>query len=225
MTTTAAGDALVSDYLGRLDCELRDLPGSRRRELVGEMREHIDSARAQLGSEGDRDVRAILDRLGDPAEIATAEMGPAVPRRVGAVEVAALVLLPIGGLILPFVGWAIGVVLLWISSAWNTRDKLVGTLLPPGGLGLFAVALVAGAVTQGSTASCHATPIIQPAGAVVSPPEFQLTCVMTGGLPWPVTVLLWAGLLVLLVLPFLTMGYLLRRLRSARRVPLGEPAA
>jgi hypothetical protein len=52
----------------------------------------------------------------------------------GALEIAALILLPIGGLIVPVVGWFIGVILLWSSRVWTTREKLAGTLLLPGGL-------------------------------------------------------------------------------------------
>jgi hypothetical protein len=35
--------------------------------------------------------------------------------------------------LLPLV-WVVGVVLLWRSRAWSTRDKLIGTLVVPGGL-------------------------------------------------------------------------------------------
>jgi hypothetical protein len=52
-------------------------------------------------------------------------------------EVGALILLPFGGLVVPVVGWFAGVVLLWVSDAWTTRDKWIGTVLLPGGL-LFA---------------------------------------------------------------------------------------
>ena len=41
-------------------------------------------------------------------------------------EWATVVLLP--------VLWVVGVVLLWRSRAWTTRDKLIGTLVVPGGL-------------------------------------------------------------------------------------------
>lgn len=49
-------------------------------------------------------------------------------------EVAALWLLLIGGIILPVVGWIIGVVILWASEKWTRRDKLIGTFVVPGGL-------------------------------------------------------------------------------------------
>lgn len=49
-------------------------------------------------------------------------------------EVAALWLLLIGGIILPVLGWIIGVIILWASERWTRRDKLMGTFLVPGGL-------------------------------------------------------------------------------------------
>jgi len=46
--------------------------------------------------------------------------------------------------VLPVIGWIVGVVLLWASNAWTVRDKLIGTLVLPGGLmlpfGLFFLA-------------------------------------------------------------------------------------
>ena len=49
-------------------------------------------------------------------------------------EVAALWLLLIGGIVLPVLGWIIGVVILWASERWTRREKLIGTLVVPGGL-------------------------------------------------------------------------------------------
>jgi hypothetical protein len=126
MTTEA--DALVRRYLDDLDQELRDVPAGRRRELVDEMREHIRESLAETG-ESESEVRAVLDRLGDPAEIAAEEGArPPEPSRVGFVEIGALV-----GLALGFtgVGWLVGVALLWASRRWTTNEKLVGTLAWP----------------------------------------------------------------------------------------------
>src|SRR4051812_27169536 len=47
-------------------------------------------------------------------------------KRRGGREWATVVLLPLV--------WIVGVVLLWRSRAWTRRDKIVGTLLVPGGL-------------------------------------------------------------------------------------------
>jgi hypothetical protein len=55
-----------------------------------------------------------------------------------------IVLLAIGAFFVG-IGWVVGVVLLWRSRVWSVTDKLIGTLLWPGGLvtGLvFAVVLV-----------------------------------------------------------------------------------
>jgi uncharacterized membrane-anchored protein len=44
------GDALVSDYLGRLDAAAWPLPPERRSELASEVREHIEAALSEAGS-------------------------------------------------------------------------------------------------------------------------------------------------------------------------------
>lgn len=62
-------------------------------------------------------------------------------------DAAAVLLLLAGGVILPVVGWIIGVVLLIGSRRWSLRDKLIGILVWPGGLAL-AVGFVAFAPAQ-----------------------------------------------------------------------------
>ena len=100
---------------------------------MDDVRAHISEARAESGDDAIA-VRELLDRLGDPTEIAAEarERFGIHPARVGFMEV--LALLPIGGVVLPIVGWIAGVILLWVSPAWTTRDKVIGTLLVPGGL-------------------------------------------------------------------------------------------
>ena len=130
-------DELIRDYLDDLDAELAELPRAARREVVAEISAHIDELRSELRSEGEPDVRELLDRVGDPADIAAdaRERFGIQPRKRTWVEVTALVLLSIGSLVIPVVGWLIGVVLLWISEVWSTRDKLLGTFVIPGGIG------------------------------------------------------------------------------------------
>jgi uncharacterized membrane protein len=137
-------DKLVERYLKHLDVELDDLPRDRRREIVDEIAGHIAEARAGLEHETEADVRNILEGLGDPADIAedarerfdVEPPAPVQPYKPGWMEIGALILLLIGGIVIPFFGWVIGVVLLWVSNAWNVRDKIIGTLVVPGGLGL-----------------------------------------------------------------------------------------
>ena len=68
MTTEA--DALILRYLQELEAELHDLPANRRQELLDEVGEHIAAARAELDPETEAGVRTMLERLGDPADIA-----------------------------------------------------------------------------------------------------------------------------------------------------------
>ena len=63
-------DELIANYLKRLENELSDLPRPRRRELVQEISEHIDEARSGLEAQSEAEIRTVLDRLGDPADIA-----------------------------------------------------------------------------------------------------------------------------------------------------------
>jgi hypothetical protein len=135
-------DELVSDYLRRLNGAASGLPADRRHELVEEITAHIAEARAASpGQPGD--VRTILDQLGAPEEIVraategTAAAGVAQVRRsdqLSTLEVVAVVLVLVGGVVLPFVGWLAGVILLWASPRWQVKDKLLATLVWPGGL-------------------------------------------------------------------------------------------
>jgi uncharacterized membrane protein len=201
MSTSA--DRLVEDYLDRLERELADFPSARRRELVQEISEHIAEARAQLDSESEADIRNLLDRMGDPADIATeARETPAAPpapaaapagRRSSVMDVAALILLLLGGVVFPVLGWFVGVVLLWISDSWTTNEKLIGTFVIPGGLALPVYLSLAGTHTE----SC---------GGLGGSP---VTCIgePSGGMHALGVIIM----LALFVLPFVTTAFLARR--------------
>jgi hypothetical protein len=143
-------DQLISDYLERLDEELADLPRAARRDVVDDVAAHI--AESRDGRESEAEVRDILERLGDPAQIAAEarERFDVPPRRRSRLDVAAVLFLSIGSLVLPILGWFVGLVLLWMSDAWNTRDKILGTLFVPGGLGTLWLLLK----TIGSSDAC-----------------------------------------------------------------------
>ena len=197
-------DQIVDGYLRRLNAALKDLPKNRRQELVEEIREHIEVGRAELGSETEAELRSLLDRIGDPADIAadsTERLG-IQPVRVGLMEVAAVVLLPIGGLVVPFIGWVVGVILLWASTAWTFRDKLIGTLLVPGGLLLPAYLLL----TASSSDVCT-----NGSARAGTPSEGVMTCVQSGPAAWAV-----AAMIVLVVVPIMSAVYLAIRLHRHR---------
>ena len=206
----ATADKLVERYLKHLEIELDDLPRDRRREIVDEIAGHIAEARTALAHESEAGVRNILEGLGDPADIAAdarerfevQPLAPRTPFKPGAVEIAALILLLVGGLIIPVFGWVIGVVLLWISNAWNVRDKIIGTLLVPGGLGVpvFGFFLFA----AGSGGGCG--PVIN----VKSHAVIASACHDSGS---STNYLALAGVILLLVTPIVTTAYLAYRLR------------
>jgi hypothetical protein len=201
MTMASRADTLVADYLKRLEAELRSLPRARRRELVDEISGHIAVARGGIQNEEEADVRTLLDRLGEPEDIAAEATGRhGLAGKRGWKEVAALILLPIGGVVLPVVGWFVGVVLLWVSDAWTTRDKLVGTLFFPGGL-LLPLGL---GVMAGEASSCGT--VVNPQ---LSPQPIGSNCPPADGTAaWEI------ALVVLLVLvPIVTTVYLARRMR------------
>ncbi|HEY8177360.1 MAG TPA: hypothetical protein VIH19_02080 [Candidatus Limnocylindria bacterium] len=131
-------DALVSEYMGRLEAAAQPLPADRREELIAEVNDHIEAALAEAGSRDEVTARNVLERLGVPEEIVAAETGgggdpasppPATERRPrwGPAEVAAILLLTVGAIFLPVVGPLIGLVLVWMSGEWTTRQKWVAT--------------------------------------------------------------------------------------------------
>jgi hypothetical protein len=134
-------EALVSEYLGRLEEAARPLPAERRGELISEVQDHIESALAEAGARDEVTARNVLERLGDPEEIVAAETGGAGGRAPtpsvvvvertgwGLTEMAAILFLTVGAVFLPVVGPLIGVALAWMSAAWTTRQKWVATLI------------------------------------------------------------------------------------------------
>ncbi len=131
--STSTLHPVATAYLQRVRREGRDLPGDRLAELLVDLEEHLSAAIPADASE--EDAREVLRRFGEPREIIEAErpesIGPA--QRRGTREWAAVCLL-LFGFIAAGVGWIVGVILLWSSRAWTTRDKLIGTLVLPGGL-------------------------------------------------------------------------------------------
>ncbi|MGB9376595.1 MAG: hypothetical protein WCB04_03685 [Mycobacteriales bacterium] len=128
-------EKLVEDYLQRLATAARVLPAERRAELVNEIRGHVADAIQAADAADEADVRNVLDRIGDPDEIVAAALDgqPTAPiqrPQFDTLEVAAVLALGLGAIFVPVVGWLVGVILVWISEAWSTRDKVIGTLGP-----------------------------------------------------------------------------------------------
>ncbi|MEU5404117.1 hypothetical protein ABZ348_33085 [Streptomyces sp. NPDC005963] len=71
---TLKRDQLVEDYLQRLDNAAVFLPADRREELKQEIVEHIDVGLEEADARHVEAVRAVLERLGPPADIVAAEL-------------------------------------------------------------------------------------------------------------------------------------------------------
>lgn len=125
----------VDDYLGRLDRELRDLPIPARRELVEDVQRHIEDAWASSQRRDRVGLLTILERVGEPADVAregrerlglpttlAAQVAGPSPDRTDP---------PFGGsraaVVLTAIFWPLGLLLVWLSSAWRARDKWIAT--------------------------------------------------------------------------------------------------
>lgn len=56
----------------------------------------------------------------------------AMRRPLGGRETTAVVLLAGAGIVVPVLGWLVGVALLWTSRLWTIAEKLLATLITPG---------------------------------------------------------------------------------------------
>lgn len=193
--TTPTLHPLAADYLKRLRSAARRLPRGRRDDLLADIESHLAES-APVGA-SEAEVRTALDRLGDPEQIVAAEQDGEPRRRRGPLEWGAIILLLVGGVVIPVIGWFVGALLLWVSQAWTLRDKLIGTLLVPGGL-LPAAWLAFAPV---NVESCGGSGN----GAV--------TC--TGGPSLSHQILLIAMFVAVVVIPFVTAVYLARRAHPA----------
>ena len=201
----------VHRYLDDLRKATRDLPPSRQSELLAEIKEHL--AETAPPGANETQVHEAISRLGDPQQIAEAEheRHQSPPVQPGWREWLAIPLLLVGGIALlgvgtllgtpgrialPGIGWLAGVLLLWLSKTWTVRDKLLGTLVVPGGL--LPVAYLT--LTSVSVETCAT-------GA-------QGIQHCTGGISTPARVALIALWLVLLAAPLATGLHLGRQLRN-----------
>ena len=202
---------LARDYLKRLEKAAAILPRARRNELLGEIESHLSEALPAGASEAE--ALNVLERLGEPTDI-VAEAGTGqAPARAGLLEWMAIPLLLAGGFIF-IVGWFVGVVLLWTSRIWTVRDKLIGTLVVPGGLatGVFLMTFAATSSSGGSGSCISVSTPVGPNSPKVG--KSVNHCVETssgGGVNYLGLVLL----ILLVVLPVLTAIYLGRRATRA----------
>lgn len=149
MANSTAGEQRIQQYLKQLRRALADLPESRRHSIVEEITAHIQTGRNLLAPDDEAGLAQLLEDLGDPETIRhEAGLGPSPkPSRFDA-WVPWLLLL--GGFAFA-IGWVVGLVLLWRSTVFRLRDKLLGTFIWPGGL--FGALVVMGLSAGSSSCS------------------------------------------------------------------------
>jgi uncharacterized membrane protein len=147
----AMTDDTESRYLERLAEAAAGLPPESREDLLDEIRTHIAEARAAGQVHDEASLRQLLDRLGGPEEIvaaATADdaqpvavavalaarpvnyrqrLSAVAAGRWGGLEIASVLLLTVGGLVMPIIGPIVGLILAWNSQRWSNREKWIAT--------------------------------------------------------------------------------------------------
>ena len=151
-------ETLIGDYLSHLEAEARLRTPDQADEIVVGVREHIEAALAEAGRRDEATVRTIIDGLGRPDAIVAAGMADGdqsrqtgergFPRSIaegssfGAKEIAALLLITVGGLLVPIIGPVVGMVLAWVSRRWSRRLKAAVTVLAVVMIALTVVVLI-----------------------------------------------------------------------------------
>ena len=119
----------TSTYLDRLRAELVGVPPEVSREIIAGIREELAGLDAQAAA-------ARIEELGDPAFIAAearaASTPPAAPTQDNRTYIILTgLVVAFGGIIVPVLGWIVGLALMWSSKSWLRWEKWVATLAVP----------------------------------------------------------------------------------------------
>jgi Predicted membrane protein len=143
---TEPAPQIVKSYLAELERALGGVPDEVAREIFAGIVEELSGLDASAAA-------ARIEDLGDPAFIAAearAEAGIAPAPGPGAsvptasgdprwYTVLASLLVALGGVVIPVLGWVMGLAMVWLSKTWRLWEKWVATLTGPVGV---AVAIV-----------------------------------------------------------------------------------
>lgn len=169
-TMTEPSPQIVKSYLAQLERALDTVPQEVAREIINGVAEELSGLDATAASER-------IELLGDPVFIAAearaeagagaapvpsesgfaasgsaasgpAASGSATPGGPRWYTVLASLLVALGGVLIPVLGWVMGLAMVWLSKTWHRWEKWVATLLPPV-VAAFAIApgLVSSAVS------------------------------------------------------------------------------
>ncbi|WP_349899403.1 HAAS signaling domain-containing protein [Parafrigoribacterium soli] len=144
--STDAQPQVVRSYLAGLEAALSDVPSEVSREIVAGITEELDGLDPATAA-------ARIEALGDPVFIAAEARGgvaapPPAPAPAASrpqdprwYTVLAALMVAFGGIVIPFLGWFVGMALVWLSKSWRTWEKWVATVTLP-------VAIIIGALVS-----------------------------------------------------------------------------
>ncbi|QYH34764.1 DUF1700 domain-containing protein [Salinibacterium sp. M195] len=125
---------VVTNYLRELNDALHGLDDAVRRDIV-------DGAREELHGLTPAEAQQRIAALGDPAFIASeaSDASPVTTARPAAESaregtgyvVTASLLVALGGVIVPVLGWLAGLIMVWMSRQWWRWEKVVASLVAP----------------------------------------------------------------------------------------------
>ncbi|MGW4652671.1 HAAS signaling domain-containing protein [Kitasatospora sp. NPDC004289] len=151
---------LVREHLDAVARLTATLPAERRRELLADLREHVEVALAEASEGDEAAARQVLERLGTPRQIADAalaEEGQARPvaeggRRTTVTLLTAGLVLPL--LLVPGVGPGLALIAAIVAAVrvarapqWSAREKRLAALLLLSPLVVVPLAVLAIALT------------------------------------------------------------------------------
>ena len=120
-------------YLNRLRTELVGVPPEVSREIIAGIREELAGLDAHAAA-------ARIEELGDPAFIAAearagiadpdapAPVAPPAPSDSRTYVIITSLLVALGGIVVPIIGWLAGLIMMWLSKSWLRWEKWVATL-------------------------------------------------------------------------------------------------
>jgi uncharacterized membrane protein len=124
---------VANSYLRELDDALHGVDDAVRRDIVGGAREELqglepEEARQRIAALGDPVF--VASEASESSPVTTARSVPAQGREGKDYAVTASVLVALGGILVPVLGWLAGLVMVWISSQWWRWEKVVASLVP-----------------------------------------------------------------------------------------------
>lgn len=126
---------LIQEYMSTLEQSLADMPYSKVKEFLLDIRRHIEEG---LERESSLDVAQLLERLGSPQDLAEEFRKEVHTEERIREEQTTYAGIPAWVVLVTLIFvFPIGLILLWFSPLWSRRSKVIATLIPAVGLILF----------------------------------------------------------------------------------------